>query len=284
MASEHNQNVRAGQLFVVATPIGNLDDISQRAIATLNGVDLIACEDTRHSRKLLTRHGISTKVISYHEHNERTRANELLGKLRAGLNVALISDAGTPLIADPGYRIVSLMHEHGIRVTPIPGACSPIAALSASGLPSDRFSFLSFLPRGGEPRRRAIKEIAQTNCTIILLESPQRLLRTLKALRAGCPPPRMLCAARELTKLHEQFVRGDIDCLLRHFEDRPPRGEIVLMVAPAPEQDVDDLVILEQLAETAMQELAPSERARRIARKLGVSRARVYALAVPRRP
>jgi len=280
MASEHNHNRRAGQLFVVATPIGNLDDITLRAIETLKNVDLIACEDTRHSRKLLGRLGIATPTISYHEHNEAARARELLTRLRDGADIALISDAGTPLIADPGYRIVALMHEQGIRVTPIPGACSVIAALCASGLPTDRFMFMGFLPRGGTSRSNAVTQLTGARHTCILFESPRRLPATLKDLHASCPPPRRLCVCREVTKLHEEFIHGDIDALIEHFAAAPPRGEIILLIAPAEQAAVDDEAILRHLSAPELQRLSTSERARQVAKLLGTAKARVYALAI----
>ncbi|MDX8410715.1 MAG: 16S rRNA (cytidine(1402)-2'-O)-methyltransferase [Mariprofundaceae bacterium] len=284
MASEHNQKHRAGQLFVVATPIGNLDDITLRAIDTLKNADLIACEDTRHSRKLLSRLGIATPTVSYHEHNEAARARELLARLQDGADIALISDAGTPLIADPGYRIVALMHAQGIRVTPIPGPCSVIAALCASGLPTDRFMFMGFLPRSGKARREAFDHIATAGQTCILFESPRRLTATLQNLRELCPPPRRLCVCREVSKLHEDFVNGDIDAQIEHFDATPPRGEIILLIAPVEPAIVDDVAIITQLNAPELQHLSTSERVRRVAALLGAAKNRVYALAIRKTP
>lgn len=280
MGSEHSQKRHTGQLFIVATPIGNLGDITYRAVETLKRVDLIAAEDTRVSRKLLAHYGITTPMITCHEHNERETAGNLMGKLTEGLDVALITDAGTPLINDPGYRLVSLLREEGIAVTPIPGPSSPVAALSACGLPTDRFTYYGFLPRSGRSRKEALELISRADCTQVLLESPRRLIATLEALHAVCGEDRRICIARELTKLHEEFILGSIGETLPRLKDTTIRGEIVLIIegCTAMAQPADDATVLKRLAAEEMQELTPSARAKQVAQELHLPRSHVYSL------
>lgn len=290
MTSETKQQTRDGQasgcLFIVATPIGNLGDITYRAVETLRTVDAIAAEDTRNSRKLLAHYGITTPMFALHEHNEQAMIDRLLPRLKGGEKIALISDAGTPLISDPGYRLVQALSEQAIPVIPIPGPSSILAALCASGLATDRFRYLGFAARSGKARRRTLTEIAESPDTCILLESPKRLLATLKELAGLVEEDRRICVARELTKLHEEFVRGNPAAIIRHFEEHAPRGEIVLLVAGRSMTSVEitDDRILELLQSEEMRKLSPSARARRIARELGVSRSRVYALDIKRNP
>lgn len=280
MESQPNRNTGTGQLFVVATPIGNLADISYRAVEVLKQADAIAAEDTRTSARLLGHYGIDTPMFACHEHNEAELADQLLARLRQGQDIALISDAGTPLISDPGFKIVRALRAAGIRVTPIPGACSPIAALSAAGLPTDRFTFLGFLPRSGAKREAALQRIAEAEHTQVLLESPHRLLATLRELMACTRPGHEVCVARELTKLFEEIFCGSLPDAVAHFEGQPPRGEIVLVTGPAPQlqQATDDAAILDRLQHTDMQALAPGARAKAVAKELGVPRDRVYRL------
>ena len=276
----------AGQLFVVATPIGNLADITLRAIETLKAVDLIAAEDTRTSGVLLSRHGIATATIALHEHNEEAAARRLLAELQAGKSVALISDAGTPLISDPGYRLLRLLRAEGVEIHPIPGACSPIVALSAAGLPTDQFAFLGFPPRAGGARTALLEQIAGMKMTAILLESPNRLLDTLKELAPHMQPGRELCVARELTKLYETFVNGPVEVLIDHFTATPPRGEIVLLIGPAPHdwrREVSDAELLAAMAAPEFAAMPPSARAKAVAKRFAVERDRVYALAMGQR-
>jgi len=282
MMAEHNRKGGTGQLFVVATPIGNLGDITVRALDILGSVDLIAAEDTRHSRRLLQHYGIDTPMCPYHEHNEERASRSILSKLNQGLNVALVSDAGTPLISDPGYRLLTLLNREGITVVPVPGPCSIIAALSASGMPTDRFSYHGFLPRGGRNREKILKEIGNAQTTQILMESPKRLLDTLNSLRPCCPPPRMICVAREITKLHEEFVRGDIEQLISRFTESRPLGESVLLIGPACNggNRISDDEILAALKSEPLLELSPSARAREVAKILGIPRQRVYQLMI----
>jgi len=220
-----------GVLYIVATPIGNLDDISLRAIATLKAVELIAAEDTRHSRQLLNHLGIDTRMLSCHEHNEQSRSVEILEKLAAGSDVALISDAGTPLISDPGYRLVSAAQQQGIRVSPIPGANSAIAALSAAGLPTENFHFVGFLSAKSGERARQLQTLSERPGTLVLFESSHRIERLLVQL-AQIFPNNPCVIAKELTKLHEKFLRGCAAELLQVFARDPKltRGEFVVLI------------------------------------------------------
>jgi 16S rRNA (cytidine1402-2'-O)-methyltransferase len=221
----------AGTLYIVATPIGNLEDISQRALRILREVDAIACEDTRHTKKLLNHFGIDTKTISYHEHNERERAEELASVLESGKSVALVSDAGTPLISDPGFRVVNAAIAKGISVVPIPGAAAVVTALAASGLPTDQFYFAGFLPARANARRAKLEELAAIPATLIFYEAPHRISATLRDA-IDALGDREAVVARELTKLHEEFARGLLSELVERFSKRETvRGEIVLMIS-----------------------------------------------------
>jgi len=279
MDSQPNDKQASGQLFVVATPIGNLADITYRAVETLKSVDLIAAEDTRTSRRLCERYAISTPMLACHEHNETAVSHKLLERLQSGKNIALISDAGTPLISDPGFKLVRELHRHGIRITPVPGPCSPIAALSACGLPTDQFVFSGFLPRSGKSRRQRLDEIASGDITHILLESPKRLLNTLDDLVKYCGPERQVCVAREITKLHETFVRGTLDEVKSSMSETPARGEIVIIIGSDEHKTVvSDAEIILLLKHADMEALSPSSRAKQTAKMLHVSRSRVYTL------
>ena len=220
-----------GVLYIVATPIGNLDDISLRAIATLKAVELIAAEDTRHSKRLLNHLGIETRMISCHEHNETARSEEIIEKLAAGSDVALISDAGTPLISDPGYKLVSAVQQAGIRVSPIPGANSAIAALSGAGLPTDRFHYCGFLSSRSRERGAQLEALLDLHGTLVLFESGHRIEALLKQI-AQVFPQNLCVVAKELTKLHEQFLRGSAAQLLVRLRDEQAltKGEFVVLV------------------------------------------------------
>ncbi len=279
MDSQTNDKHGNGQLFIVATPIGNLADISYRAVETLKSAHLIAAEDTRVSRRLCTHYAINTPLIACHEHNEEKIAEQLLEHIRAGKDIALISDAGTPLINDPGYRLVSKLRAFGINVSPIPGASSPIAALCASGLPSDRFTYEGFLARSGKARKAQIESIASARCTSIILEPPRRLLKTLDDLQTACGETRLACVAREITKLHETFVYGPLAEVLETMRNSPLKGEIVLLVGPDTQvHSVTDDMICEALSMATDENLPPSALAKHVARQLDVSKSRVYAL------
>jgi 16S rRNA (cytidine1402-2'-O)-methyltransferase len=220
-----------GRLFVVATPIGNLDDITIRALDVLGAVAVVAAEDTRHTARLLSRHKIQARLVSYHEHNEQERAAQLLERLLAGESVALVSDAGTPGVSDPGYRLVRAAVSHGVTVHPVPGACAPIAALSAAGLPTDSFVFLGFPPRRKGPRSRMLRELAQEARTLIWYESARRVAAFIAELLESWGD-REAVLAREMTKTHEEFLRTRLSEMASRLAARgEPRGEITLLVA-----------------------------------------------------
>ncbi len=220
----------AGTLYLVATPIGNLADITHRALQVLKDVDLIACEDTRHTHKLLQHYGITTKTISYHEHNEQQRAAELIDLLKQGSDIAVVSDAGTPSISDPGFRLVRAAIESEIAVVPVPGPSALISALIAAGLPTDEFFFAGFLPSRSNARRVRLNELRSVPGTLIFYESPHRLATTLKDAYEVLGE-REAVVARELTKLHEEIRRGRLSDLAKHYVDEEnPRGEIVVLI------------------------------------------------------
>lgn len=231
MAKTKIDEAGAGCLYVVATPIGNLEDISLRALRILKEADVIACEDTRQTRKLVSHFDIQKQLVSYHEHNELTRASEIVIELEQGAKVALVSDAGTPAISDPGHRLISLCLRHGIKVVPVPGASAFVAALAASGMPIEEFVFTGFLPSRPTERRKALRVLASEPRTLALYEAPHRLLDTLEdALEILGNRPAVI--AREVTKLYEEFLRGHIEELLAAVRKKPPRGEITLLIGP----------------------------------------------------
>ncbi len=251
-----------GVLYIVATPIGNLDDLSLRAIATLRAVDLITAEDTRHSRTLLRYHGIDTPLISCHEHNEEKRVDELLRKIADGQQIALISDAGTPLISDPGFRLVRAARARGIRVSPIPGPSSVITALSAAGLPSDRFLFGGFLPAKAGERASRLQELSEIGATLVFFESGHRIMETLAQIDEILGT-RKCVIAKELTKLHENFLDGSAAELRARLEQDTAlqRGEFVVLIdagarasEAAPESD--DLRLLDVLLDEVSVKMA----------------------------
>src|SRR3989449_10357599 len=221
-----------GCLYVVGTPIGNLEDITLRALRILKEADQIACEDTRHTPKLLSHYEISKPLVSYHEHNEMTRAPELVVAMEQGAKIALVSDAGMPLVSDPGYRLVTLCARHQIPVVPIPGPSALLAALSASGLPNEEFLFVGFLPARAGERRRALEHLRIEDRTVILYEAPHRVAETVADAREILGD-RPACLAREVTKLHEEFLRGKLSEIAASLEERPARGEITLLIGAA---------------------------------------------------
>jgi len=232
MAKTKPAEAGAGCLYVVATPIGNLEDISLRALRILKESDAIACEDTRQTVKLLTHFDIQKRLVSYHEHNEITRAAEIIIELEQGAKIALVTDAGTPAISDPGNRLVSLCLRHGIQVVPLPGASAFVTALAASGMPIDEFTFIGFLPSRPTERRKRLRSLAAEPRTLALYEAPHRLLDTLEdALEILGNRPAVV--ARELTKVYEEFLRGHVEDLLEAVRKKPPRGEITLLIGPA---------------------------------------------------
>ena len=223
----------SGILYVVATPIGNLEDFTFRAVRILQEVDQIAAEDTRHSRTLLDHYNIRTPLISYHEHNEEQRAEQLLEKLRSGLRLALISDAGTPCIADPGYRLISKCRAADIDVVAVPGASALVSALSISGLPTDAFSFVGFVPAKAQARRQFFTDLMTIQHTVACYETPHRLLKCLSDIKAVCGGDKKLVIARELTKRHEEIFSGSVTAAQESFSTRVVKGELVLLLAPA---------------------------------------------------
>jgi 16S rRNA (cytidine1402-2'-O)-methyltransferase len=278
---EDPTNGSKGRLFVVGTPIGNLEDITLRAIRILKEVDLIACEDTRRTQQLLNHYEIRTPTISYHEHNEMTRAPELVIKLEEGNNVALVSDAGMPVVSDPGFRLVHLAVRHAIAVVPVPGASAFVAALAASGMPVDKFRFLGFLPSKKAARRRALEEQKPATKTLVFYEAPHRVLEMLRDVR-DILGDREVVLAREVTKVHEEFWRGTVSGLLERAKGKPIRGEITLLVgagsAPGETRPADPP--LRPQIEKLMAERGLDERAalRAAAKARGISRSEAYRL------
>ena len=219
----------AGVLYVVATPIGNLEDITLRALRVLKEVDLIAAEDTRHTQTLLNHYDITTPLTSYHEHNERNKTASLIGRLGRGENIAVVSDAGTPAISDPGYRLIAAAIRAAITVVPLPGASAALAVLSASGLPSDRFTFEGFLPAAKQERRNKLQALNGESRTMIFYEAPHRLKESLEDLRQIFGD-REISIGREVSKLHEEFLRGDVSTVLHELAERHIKGELTLIV------------------------------------------------------
>jgi 16S rRNA (cytidine1402-2'-O)-methyltransferase len=272
-----------GCLYLVATPIGNLEDISLRALRVLKEADFIACEDTRQSMKLLAHFDIQTRMVSYHEHNEITRAPEIVIDLEQGAKVALVSDAGTPAISDPGHRLVSLCVRHGIRVVPVPGPSAFVAALAASGMPIEEFAFIGFLPSRQTERRKALRVLAAEPRTLALYEAPHRLLDTLEdALEILGNRPAVV--AREVTKVYEEFLRGHLEQLLADVRKKAPRGEITLLIGPADGEAIHAMasamaaVPLARRVEEVMKERSVDRKAalKVAARERGLTRREAY--------
>jgi 16S rRNA (cytidine1402-2'-O)-methyltransferase len=268
-------------LYLVATPIGNLEDLTLRALRVLKEVDLIACEDTRHTRRLLDHFGVNKPTISYHEHNEQKRADELVERMLGGQSVALVSDAGTPGISDPAYRIVTAAIERGVEVVPVPGATAMIPALVASGLPTDSFLFAGFLPSKKMARRARLEELKPERATLIFYEAPHRIRETLLDAREILGD-RQMALARELTKLHEEFIRGNISDVIARFESREPRGEMTLVIAGNREDNlglVEDIPISEQVERLAREQgLSRNDAIKQAARSRGLSKREAYQL------
>lgn len=266
-----------GGLYLVATPIGNARDITLRALDLLAGAHVVACEDTRTTGKLLSIHGISAKLTAYHDHNAARVRPALLARLSRGEAVVLVSDAGTPLISDPGYRLVVEARAAGIPVTTAPGASAPLAALTVSGLPSDRFFFSGFLPPKRGPRRRALERLAAIDGTLVVFESARRLAASL-ADAAAALGPREAAVVRELTKLHEEVRRGTLDALAAHYKSAgAPKGEIVIVIA-APKADAEGLddEAVDGLLRSALATNSLRDAAARVALATGLPRRRLY--------
>jgi 16S rRNA (cytidine1402-2'-O)-methyltransferase len=270
-----------GTLYLVATPIGNLADITHRALQVLRDVALVACEDTRHTRKLLQHYGIETKTISYHEHNEQQRARELIELLQQGNDVAVVSDAGTPAISDPGFRLSRAAIESGVAVVPVPGPSALIAALVAAGLPTDEFFFGGFLPARSSARRARLNELRAVPGTLIFYEAPHRLAASLKDAYEVLGE-REAVVARELTKLHEEFRRGRLSELAEHYSTTEPRGEIVLLIdrtvldQPSASDSSQAASVSALVARFEAEGLDRRAALKKAARELGLSRAEAY--------
>lgn len=265
----------AGRLYVVATPIGNLADITLRALRVLGEVDVVAAEDTRTTRKLLANHGIKTPLVSYHEHNENVRTPELLLRMENGESVALVSEAGTPSISDPGYRLVREAIGAGITVEPLPGASAILAAVVVSGLPSDAFVFEGFLPRRSGERRRRLAELSSERRTLVVFEAPHRLDRCLSDM-AEILGDREIALCRELTKLHEEVRRGSLIDLAATVQKTPVKGEIVLVVGGAPQEEADLEAAIREVLERNGSGESVREATRAVAEARGVSRRALY--------
>jgi 16S rRNA (cytidine1402-2'-O)-methyltransferase len=272
----------AGTLFIVATPIGNLEDITHRALRVLREVDLIACEDTRHTRKLLNHFGITTPTISYHQHNEQARASELCEAVGSGKNIALVSDAGTPLISDPGFRIARVAVDRGILVVPIPGPSAVITALSAAGFPTDQFLFAGFLPSRSSARRAKFNEFRDLRATLVFYEAPHRINAALKdALNIF--GDRNAVIARELTKLHEEFARGSLSELVEQFSrNQVSRGEMVFIISgqavelPSVSTSEPNLRLRERIEALECEGLDQKAALKQAAKDLGIKRSEAY--------
>ena len=273
------ENLAPG-LYLVGTPIGNLEDITLRAIRVLKQADLIACEDTRQTQKLLNHFGITTPTISYHEHNEASRAAELIEKLAHGTRIAVVSDAGMPGISDPGFRLVSLAIERGVPVVPIPGPAAFVTALIASGLPAESFSFRGFLSPKSAARRKELEGVRNSAAAEIFYEAPHRILAALEDVVAALGPRRRIVIARELTKIHEEFLRGTAAQILEIVKSRGDmRGEIVLMMGPAEEAEhTAPAISIRSRVEQLMREENLDEKAalKKVAKERGISKSAAY--------
>lgn len=267
-------------LYIVATPIGNLEDLTHRAERVLGTVAHVAAEDTRRTGLLLKHLGIKADLVSLHAHNEAARAERLLEWLDGGEDVALVTDAGTPLVSDPGGRVVEAVVRGGHEVVPVPGPSAVLAALVASGLPADRFAFLGFVPRKGPPRASTLRRIAGSQETCIVFESPERVGALLEEIGEVCGGERRAVVARELTKIHEEFRRGTVAELHRYYSQEKPRGEVTVLVegAPADEEEPDPEAIRDRAQVLLSGGMRPSAVARILAADAGISRNQAYAI------
>jgi 16S rRNA (cytidine1402-2'-O)-methyltransferase len=271
------EQTKTGTLYVVATPIGNLEDISYRAVRVLKEADLIACEDTRHTAKLLHHCGIDKPMVSYHEHNEAARAEELVTKMEQGLNIAQVSDAGMPGISDPGYRVIKLAIEHGVPVVPIPGASAVIAALAASGLPTDSFQFLGFLPSKSGQRRTMLEALRVAEHTTVVYEAPHRIAETMKDIVELLGPDRPVVLARELTKVHEEFIRGIAAEVLQRVQQHELKGEMTLLIGKGAGQQTAAKDIAQRLDEIMREQKLDENAALKVlAKEQGISKSEAY--------
>jgi 16S rRNA (cytidine1402-2'-O)-methyltransferase len=281
-SANHNSLPPGPALYLVATPIGNLEDITLRALRVLKHVDLIACEDTRQTQKLLNHYGITTRTISYHEHNEMTRAAELIVDLEQGTRMAMVTDAGMPGISDPGFRLITLAIRHHVPVIPIPGASAFLAALVASGLPTDSFRFSGFLPAKAGQRRALLESVKESPRTQVFYEAPHRILEALKDVVEVLGPERHVVVAREVTKVHEEFLRGRASEVLQTLKSRGEvKGEITLIIGKAEEaaaQSAAAIASVRQRLERLMEQEKLDEKAalKKLAKEMGVSKSEAY--------
>jgi len=268
-----------GKLFIVSTPIGNLEDITYRALETLRNVDLILAEDTRHSAKLISHFQISKKLFAFHDHNEKIQYIKIIEKLKDGFNIALISDAGTPLINDPGFNLVRSAKQENISVVPIPGASSPIAALSASGLPADSFTFLGFVPTKDSDRISFLKKLKFSSGTSIFFESPSRILKTTKLIKEIYGSKRNVCLAKEISKIHETIITGYIDEIIHYLEESSDhqKGEFVVLVEGLNDKEIDEkLFLLNEIIPHLLKEMSASKAAKLAAKITALEKETCY--------
>ncbi|UCF90084.1 MAG: 16S rRNA (cytidine(1402)-2'-O)-methyltransferase [Desulfobacterales bacterium] len=282
LTTDRNDHKETGHLYVVATPIGHKDDITLRALNTLRKVDLVAAEDTRKTGRLLAAHAIKSPLISYHEHNEKKRTPELIRRLKGGESIALVSNAGTPVVSDPGYRLIEAAIANAIRVLPIPGVSAATAALSVAGLPTDAFVFVGFPPKKAGKRQKLLNELARESRTLIFYESPKRILPFLEEIK-GVMGERRAVLAREMTKLHEEFLRGFLSEIIDNLRQRPEvKGECTLLLAGCEvKENADDDALQDAIREAVAREGSRiSAVADDIAQRYGLARRHVYAEAL----
>ena len=264
-------------LYLVATPIGNLEDITLRALRVLKEVDLIACEDTRQTQKLLNHYAIATRTTSYHEHNEMTKSAELVKEMQEGTSVALVTDAGMPGISDPGYRLITLAIRHHVPVVPVPGASAFLSALVASGLPTDSFRFSGFLPAKRGERRAALEAIKSSPRTQVFYEAPHRIVEALEDVVEVLGGARHVVVAREVTKIHEEFLRGRADAALETLKGREVvKGEITLLIGKAEQPPSDPATIVEAVAACERTGMSRMEAIKEVAKRRGLAKREVY--------
>ena len=268
-----------GRLFVVSTPIGNMGDFSFRGVETLRQVSVVYAEDTRHSRHLLDRYALTTPLVAYHEHNEAKLTPRIVERLLGGESVALVSDAGTPLLSDPGARLVQAAIAAGVPVVPVPGASALLAALVTAGLSAEPFTFFGFLPRGGAERAQRLVAVAQSPFTTVLYEAPGRVVDTLSAVAERAGADRPAAVARELTKLYEDVRRGTLAELVAYYAETPPKGEVVIVIAGAPAPVLDESALRERARELRGQGYSVRDTATELAREFDAARNLAYRVA-----